>query len=127
MPVEGIWDDETKTLFRIEMRDRWEWGEFDKVVKTGYDAIKGMKHNVNVIMAFYSDLPSGNAIPHLTYAGIQPTNVRHTVMINQSGLATDLFIQSLINAVDKVHEWEGPKFVYSLEEARTYLKGLEEK
>jgi len=126
MATNCVWDDEARTLYRVEMLDEWTWDDFTAVIKEAYEMLGKLTQKVDFIMAFYSPLPEGSALQPLAYAGVQPPNIRHTVMLNQTGLGTTLFMSSLIEAVDRVHEWHGPKFVSTLEEARSYLKSLEE-
>lgn len=127
MSAEMLWDDEAKTLCCVEMRDTWQWQDFSDKIKEVYEMIAQLDHEVNVVFGFYSKLPEGErALPHLTRAGHQPSNIRHTVIVNQSGLASKLFMQSLISTVDKVNEWNGPKFLDTMEDARAYLQRLKE-
>ena len=125
MSAEIIWDDEEKTLCSVEMRGDWKWQDFSDKIKEAYEDIATLNHDVNFIFGFYSKMPEGEmALPHLTFAGHQPPNIRHTMIVNQSGLASKLFMQSLISSVDKVNEWNGPKFLDTMEEARAYLERL---
>jgi len=127
MSAEIVWDNEAKTLCCVEMRGEWKWQDFSDKIKEAYALIATFDYKVNFIFGFYSNLPEGEkALPHLTFAGQQPANIRHTVIVNQSGLASKLFMQSIISSVDKANEWNGPKFLDTMEEARAYLKRLKE-
>ena len=125
MPAKTFWDDEEKTIYCVHMEDEWNWDDFIEAVKKSYEMLGQVEYKVDFVMGFLSPLPAGGAIIPLTYAGEnQPPNIRHTVMLNQTGRATTMFMTSLIGAVDAVHEWEGPKFVESMQEARDYLHSL---
>lgn len=127
MPAEIVWDNEEKTLCCVEMRGEWKWQDFTDKITEAYELIARFDYKVNFVFGFYSKMPEGEkALPHLTFAGHQPPNIRHTVIVNQSGLASKLFMQSIISSVDKVNEWNGPKFLDTMEEARAYLKRLKE-
>ena len=126
MGVKSLWDDEERTLYRVEVHDEWTWDDFDRAIRAAYDMLEALKRDVDFLIGFYTSLPPGSALPHLTAAGVQPENIRHTVILNATGLGTTLFISSLVEAVDNVREWQGPKFVSSLEEAREYLKSLKD-
>lgn len=127
MPAKCFWDDDEKTLYCVHMDDKWTWDDFLKAIKESYAMLGELDYQVDFLMGFLSRLPSGGAIIPLTYAGEnQPPNIRHTVILNQSGRATTMFISSLVGAVDAVHDWDGPKFVESMEEAREYLQSLRE-
>jgi hypothetical protein len=127
MSAEIVWDDEAKTLCTVEMRDEWKWQDFSDKIKEAYNKIATYGHDVNFVFGFYSKMPEGEkALPHLTLAGHQPKNIRHTVIVNQSGLASKLFMESLVSSVAKVNEWNGPKFLDTMEEARAYFERLKE-
>lgn len=125
MPAKTFWDDEDKTIYCVHMEGQWVWDDFTKAVKEAYVMLAQLDYKVDFVMGFLSPLPEGSALMPLTQAGDnQPANVRHTVMLNQTGRATTMFITSIISAVDEVHEWVGPKFVESMPEARQYLYNL---
>lgn len=127
MSAEIVWDNEEKTLCSVEMRGEWVWKNFTDKIKESYTMIAEFDHDVNFIFGFYSKLPIGEkALQPLTYAGHQPSNIRHTVIVNQSGLASKLFMQSMVSTVARVNEWNGPKFLDTMEEARAYLQRLKE-
>ena len=126
MPANCFWDDEAKTIYCVHMSDKWNWDEFMSAIKESYDSLGKLDSRVDFVMGFFSPLPEGSALAPLTYAGEQPPNIRHTVFVNATGKATTLFISSLIEAVDNMNEWQGPKFVSSMVEAREYLQSLRE-
>ena len=127
MSAEIVWDNDEKTLCSVEMRDTWAWQDFTDKIKEAYDTIAEFDYDVNFIFGFYSSLPKDErALKPLTYAGHQPPNIRHTVIVNQSGFASKLFMQSMVTTVAKVNEWNGPKFLDTMEEARVYLQRLKE-
>jgi hypothetical protein len=129
MPVQCFWDDDAKTIYCVHMHDTWTWDEFTNAVKESYAMLGKLDYRVDFVMGFLSSLPEdGSAMMPLTYAGEnQPPNIRHTVMLNATGRATTMFMQSIIGAVDAVNEWVGPKFVESMEECRQYLQELRAK
>ena len=124
MPYQCHWDEEVSDLYHIAMTDKWTWQEFREAIKTSYQMLGALDRNVDIIQAFYSDLPIGSAIMHFTYAGEQPSNIRHTVLLNATSMTNNLFVEFIVDTVDRMKHWQGPKFVQTVEEARTYIKGL---
>lgn len=108
------------------MHDTWTWREFRAVTKEAYAVLGALNSDVDLIQGFYSEFPEGSAVMHFLYAGEQPTNVRHTVILNATGMSNQLFIESIVQTVDRLRGWDGPKFVTTLDEARTYLQSLRE-
>jgi hypothetical protein len=121
MPANCFWDDEAKTLYCVHMTDEWVWDDFTNAITETYAYLGKLDFRMDFVMGFFSPLPQGSALAPLTYAGEQPPTIRHTVFVNATGKATTLFISSLIQAVDDINEWQGPKFVDSMEQARDYL------
>ena len=124
MTAKCFWDDEAKTIYCVHMSDTWVWDDFTNAITETYEFLGKLDYRMDFVMGFFSPLPEGSALAPLTYAGEQPPNIRHTVFVNATGKATTLFIASLIEAVDNVNEWQGPKFVSSMAEARQYLLSL---
>lgn len=118
MPVINKWDNEEKTIYLFIMRGDWEWSDYQDAMREGYEAIKTVSHKVDIIYAYISKLPTGDAIHYLTLASeAQPPNCYRSVMVNPRGE----ILQMVIGAVDNMRNWEGPKFVDRIEDARQHL------
>jgi len=119
MPYEVRWDDEeTRTVACLTYRGRWTWDEWI----TGHDdlgkLIRSVEHRVDVIEAFHSMMPRGNAVPQFQYSGsTQPPNARHTVFVNQAGPLFKHMVDMVVNTMG----WPGPTFCPTHEAALAYL------
>jgi len=118
MPIINQWDNTEKTVYLFIMYDEWDWSDYQANMRDGYEAIKTVSHKVDIIYAYVSGLPSGDAIHYLTLASeAQPANCYRSVIVNPKGE----ILQMMIGAVDNMRNWEGPKFVNTVDEARQYL------
>ena len=127
MPYQTYWDEQLTDLYHIVLTENWTWVEFREVVKISYEMLGKLERDIDLVIAFQSDLPIGSAIMHFTYAGEQPKNIRHTVLLNSTKLTTKEFVETVIGAVDRMKGWQGPKFVVTLGEARAYIRELRDK
>lgn len=121
----AMWDNQAKTCYRIEFLTGWKWKDFEEIHKEVYAMLGQLDHDVDLIVVFQGRVPRGGAaLRALGVGGDQPTNVRHTVMVNSTSLATKMFMQSLVDIIDSLQDWEGPKFVDTLAAARAYLTNM---
>jgi len=120
----ALWDNEEKSCYRIEFLDNWSWQDFSQIHIESYAMLGKVDRRIDLIVVFLGHVPNGSSMGHLSAGGVQPDNIRHTVMVNATDLTTQLFVKSMIGTVVKLHEWVGPHFVDSIEEARDYLAGL---
>ncbi len=117
MPTKGFWDNDERTIYYVELYDNWTWKEFDQIIDDIYGMLERWGHDTDFILCFASDLPPGNALIHLTKAGIQPPNIKRTVFLNQAGPILNQFV----HRVDRKRGWDGPSFAFTIEEARELL------
>lgn len=118
MPITHQWDNEEKTVYRVDMdAGDWTWPQFSQKIQEAYKLLEADGRRVHVIMCFNSALPPGDAISNLRIGGIQPKNIRHTVMVNGGGR----FLEVITSNVARSRGWVGPKIVLTLEEGREYL------
>ena len=118
MPITHYWDNEEKTVYLVEMAGSdWMWPHFSEKIQEAYKILEADGRQVHVIMWFKTIPTSGDAISNLRMGGIQPKNVRHTVMINNTGRFFEMITQNVVRS----RGWVGPKIVPTLEEARDYL------
>jgi hypothetical protein len=118
MPITQSWDNPEKTVYLIDLKDKWSWTEFDNAIDSGMREIATQPSKVDVILWVDSELPPGNAMMHLRRAGgTQPPNAYRTVIVQSS-----MFLSTLIRTIDKAKRWEGPALVKTIEEARALLK-----
>ncbi|MAS36539.1 MAG: hypothetical protein CL610_21220 [Anaerolineaceae bacterium] len=121
MPITHQWDDDAATIYRIELAgEDWTWPQFSAAVRQVYDYLGETGRIVHVIMWFQGPLPPGDALSNLRAGGMQPSNIRHTVLVNDAGR----FLEALIDSVVRVRGWDGPKFVKSLDDARDRVAAL---
>ncbi len=118
MPITHQWDNDEQTVYRVDMDGTdWTWHNFSEKIQEAYKVLEADGRRVHVVMCFNGPLPSGDAISNLRMGGIQPKNVRHTVMVNSGGR----FLEVITNNVAKQRGWIGPKIVPAMEDAREYL------
>jgi len=118
MPIINQWDNDEKTIYTFIMRGTWEWADFQDALRKGYEQIKGVSHAVDVVYVYVSELPQGDAVQYMMLASeAQPKNCHRSVIVNPG---RDI-LKMIVGAIDNMNQWEGPKFVDTLEEARMYL------
>jgi hypothetical protein len=118
MTITHDWDNEEKTVYLVEMAGSdWTWPQFSEKIQEAYKILEEDGRRVHVIMWFKTIPTSGDAISNLRMGGIQPKNVRHTVMINNTGRFFEMITQNVVRS----RGWVGPKIVSTLEDARAYL------
>lgn len=127
MPYRTMWDEEVEKLYRIEFYDNWTWEEYKEGYTTTYEMLGKLDYKLDLVQGLLSDLPAGSAILNITVAGQQPPNIRHTVLLNQTGKTHQQFVEYIVGAVKRMKGWTGPKFVDTLGEARAYIRELREK
>ena len=122
MPVIHKWDNDAKSVYTFIMRGKWDWSEFQEALRCGYDEIKAVEHQVDVIYAYISALPEGDAIQYMMMASEQqPENCYRSVMVDPR---KDI-LQIIVGAIDDINNWDGPEFTESMDEARQYLQESE--
>jgi|GEM_PF-5991961 len=122
MPVVHKWDNEEQTIYTFIMRGSWEWSDYQEALRAGYEQIKSVPHEVDVIYAHISALPEGDAVQYLMLASeTQPENCNRSVMVD----AGRDILEMIVSAIDGMREWEGPKFVDTIDEAREHLAKTE--
>ncbi|MEO1289557.1 MAG: hypothetical protein AAFV93_17470, partial [Chloroflexota bacterium] len=83
MPVIHKWDNDEKTIYTFIMRGEWDWAQYQTALRDGYEAIKTVDHTVDIIYAYISKLPAGDAVQYMMMAGeTQPDNCYRSVMVN---------------------------------------------
>ena len=119
MPITHQWDEYSDGLYLVKAEGAdWEWPDFTATIRAIYHDLAAFGQPVNFALWFNGKLPRGNILAQMrVVGGDQPANIRHTVFINNSGK----FLEMLITSFDRANGWEGPGFVASLDEARTYL------
>lgn len=114
MPVTCDWDDDDNRIYVLHCTELWTWEDFERAVDRAYRLLASQSHDVDFVMQFNNYMPLGDAKKRLMYAGEQPTNLRHTVILNEAGN----LIKMILRKVDKAKGWQGPAFAYSMEQAR---------
>ena len=122
MPVINKWENDEQTIYSFIMRGEWDWPEYQQTLARGYNEIATIEHNVDVIYAYVSALPPGDAVQYMMLASEgQPANAYRSVIVNPG---RDI-LRMIVGAIDDMRDWDGPQFVDSLDEARTYLTKTE--
>ena len=124
MAHEAYWDDQIPDLYIIKFLETWTWQEFQQAIASSYEYLKNEQRTLDVVVGFYNQFPLGSAVLHLTFAGEQPSNIRHTVMINETNINTQQFVETLISSVDRMKGWHGPTFVEDVEQARKTIQKM---
>lgn len=122
MGIKIQWDNSDRTIYLVEMDNDFTWPDFREKVEAAYQTIGVTPHKVDLILCFGQMLPHGDALTHMKFAGgRQPANIRHSVIVNQTGA----FIETVVRRVDRSENWVGPTIVQTIDEARTLLAKLQ--
>lgn len=122
MPINLLWENEAKTIVRMEVVGQWTWDEMYSASQEGYAMLESVQHIVDPII----DFRSSAAIPiySITHArhmiGKRHPRTGLTVMVSSSAL-----IHNLWDIFRKVYALfvreEEFILVRTLEEAHTHL------
>ena len=121
--TQGVWDNDDKTCFRIEVHAGWTWDDFKDIHTDSYALLAAENRPIDLMVVYLAQIPTSNgSFSAFSVGGKQPKNIRHTVFVNSTDLGTAMFVQSIIDSVIQINRWTGPKFVDSIEQARDYLR-----
>jgi len=119
MGIRTSWDNENKTILRIEYEGSWTWEDFHKAHDEGNELIKSVSHRVAVIIDVSKSrlIPSGALSRGKHVTENKPANQGMTAVVGANG-----FIQGLYDLFRKVYRKDfNLIYVSSLEEARARL------
>jgi hypothetical protein len=122
MAVTHGWDNPEKTIYRVNLDNRWTWKEFSVGTTLAYQVISSahprLGAQVDLIICVNSRLPFGDPQVYLRRAlDIRPLNLHRMLIVNDSGLFLELMIHNLV----KAERDEAILVVNTLDQARTIL------
>jgi hypothetical protein len=123
MGLQRFWENDTKTVLRVESSSAWGWVEYDSFIDDLVAEIKKLDHVVHVILLPFAKFPQGSPLPHLRRASrILPENVGKIIMVGGN-----LLFRSVNIALIKVNPKMSKRviFVASIDEAWSLLKSLD--
>jgi hypothetical protein len=125
MPTKIEWDNDAKTIIRLEFSGSFTWKEYDEAVDQVYALIKAAPHHVDIISFMQPTvrIPKGDAIIHIKRAfTTRPKNMRKGMLIG-----SDLFGATLVQALVKVKGiFDVFIAVESVDAARAFLTKLDQ-
>lgn len=68
MPVELVWDNDERTILRLHFQGQTTWDEYHEAFAEAIEVIRPCTHRVDLIFQEVSNMPSGNALPHMKLA-----------------------------------------------------------
>src|SRR4051812_19080688 len=117
-----VWENDTKTILRVESHGEWTWVEYDCFVDDLVTVVKKLDYVVHMIILPAEKFPQGSPLPHLRrIPKILPQNVGKIIMVDGN-----IFFRAINTALIRVH----PKmskcilFAATVHEARSLLKNL---
>ena len=93
MPVINVWDNDAKTIIRMEVSGRWTWDEMYAASTAGYAMLDSVNHVVYPIIDFSASLGMPpNAITHArNMMGKQHPRTGMTVFVGANTLFVSLW------------------------------------
>ena len=123
MPINLTWENDAKTIVRMEMAGRWTWDEAYVGSKEGYAMLESVGHVVDVIIDFRSSLgiPSAAIVHARNMIGHRHPRTGMTVMIGAGTFMLTLWgvLKKVYGALVKEEEFT---FAKTLDEALTVLR-----
>ena len=122
MGISIAWDNEERSICRIEFKEPFNWGDYDDAIDSLWATVKTVDHTVDIIgtLAQGTSLPKGLPLKHLQRAAqTQPSNVDFVVMVEYNP-----FVKALIAILVKLNPTaaKSARFASSLEKAYTLLE-----
>lgn len=122
MPVTNIWDNDEKTIIRMDVSGRWTWDEMYAASTVGYSMLESVPHVVYPILDFSQShgMPN-NAITHArNMMGKQHPRTGMTVFVGANTLFVNLW-RIFIRLYSLLSREQDFTFANSLDEARQIL------
>src|SRR5689334_8333352 len=93
MPVINTWDNDEKTIIRMEVSGRWTWDEMYQASESGFAMLDSVAHTVYPILDFSQSLGMPpNAITHArNMMGRQHPRTGMTVFVGANTLFVNLW------------------------------------
>ncbi len=122
MPITVAWDNESKTIIRIDRTQPWSWADFDRGVDESYALMCSVDHPVYTINVISPDdkLPPGPPLPHIMrIAQLRPPNAGPTLVVGAKDAQMDSNFSSVIFSVAR-------RVSQKVDEALINVKSLDE-
>ena len=122
MPIKIAWDNDEKTVLRVNAVDRWNWNDFHKNMRVATFWLDTVDHVVEVIVDFRQSakLPAG-ALGHIRSLGgqIHP-NSRNRIII----IGLEESVSKLLGGDDGIYQTGSRliRFVENDEEAQAVIR-----
>jgi hypothetical protein len=123
MTVTNSWDNDDKTIIRMEVSGRWTWDEMYKASEEGYAMLESVNHTVYPIIDFSKSqgMPK-NAITHArNMMGKQHPHTGMTVFVGANTLFVSLW-RIFVRLYALFSREQDFTFANTLDEARQSLK-----
>lgn len=124
MPITLAWDDDAKSIIRIDYHGVWQWTDFDQAIDESIGMAASTSQQVAIIINTLDGTrtPNGNSFSHMRRAmRLSPPNLTLTVTV---GVRKGSFLKSAI--MDIAFRFfpkaaERAAFADTVEEARTLI------
>jgi len=122
MPVTNSWDNDEKTIIRMEIAGRWTWDEMYQASDAGYTMLESVPHIVYPIIDMrQSQAIPGNAITHAS--GLmrrQHPRTGMSVFVGANTIVVSLW-RAFVHVYSLFSREQDFKFANSLDEARQLI------
>jgi hypothetical protein len=98
MPIEIIWDNDHRTILRLDFEGSWAWKDYDHAIEDAYHRVQEVTHTVDVMLnLLYSDpVPPLKSLKSFQRTLSQkPANVRTFVAVSNDTFACGLCVSFL--------------------------------
>ena len=120
MPVNAVWDDEAKTIVRLDYIGKWTWDDVYVATEAMNEMMKSVSHPVSIIHNMFDSagIPSGAITQARKFTEGLPENWGLSVVIGSG-----LFAESLVNVFGKLYRKLGEHYrtASNLEQARKLI------
>lgn len=130
MPATVIWDDEARTILRVDLHNH-TWAEYNDAVQQVVEQVSQQSHRIDIIINNPGSPAPGNPLPHLR------ASIHQIGMIPNIGLVAAInsrrmpgFIRALVDMVLRGYggaSQQRVRFVNTLDEARRRIHEDREK
>ena len=94
MGITVTWDNEDRTILRLDINRQWNWDEYDDAIDMAYFMITEIGHKVDLITDLSRDtaVPGDEAVRHFQRAfRLRPANVGQTITSGGNSFSRKVF------------------------------------
>lgn len=110
MPIEVVWDDDNRTVLRLDFEGSWAWKDYDHAVEEAYRLVREVTNLVDVMLnLIHSDpVPPLKSLKSFQRTlSLKPANVHTFIAVSSDTFACGLcvsFLKALAaNTMEQAH------------------------